>query len=641
MREKMSWLLRAMTLALLLGPVPARAYITSAVLEYSADDEVAFHLNGSVLLERSEFGPFSYDVLSTADGTLPLELFRENEENVLAIENFDTAGGSMQVSYRLTVYHSDGDPVVIWSNPEGVKFLHLSKEEKAPAGWTQNNFDDSKWGEALGVHLFWAWMSMPVLEDPAFDGLFSIGKVPFLVHRADAMCRNADHNLFRARFRFPNSPSKVQLKVDPPLARAGQQISVSLHPGPDTTSMPQYNLMAWLPPQLQYVSGTTGAHFDQKLNRVHWVGTNRALGLGYLKLNAAKVISATGWGAPEKLLGWPKRLPRRKQNQTVAQQENGALPIQGFEGWFKMDEPKLNISRGVPKIQGVIFHSQIRMGSQDAMGKPEVDQILFNYSVDGGKRRVLPRDVNIVRTNWGSTFTDGYYHASEDREWTWDDLKNLQVVLRARQVGQRDKNLIASITCVVRYYFPDQVKPAFYAKVIEPRCMDVELKSGIFRHGAKLVTSDPTSLKINAQACAPTPVPRPTSTQVPIIAAKPQPTSTPVMDNKLVVLSLGLGCLSVAPDPFDFGGAFINFCLKKEAKITVNIYNSTTGAGLRRIEGKEFRAGTNNQIFFNALDDKGKLLPPGRYIYELVAEKNGVTETRNNFLNIVKKRGKR
>src|SRR5688572_25207310 len=111
-----------------------RAYITSAMLEYCADDEVAIYLNGSELMRRSEFGPFDYQVITTADGSLPLELFRENQENVLGVENFDTEAGAINVSYRLTVYHSDGDPVVIWSVPEQSRFLHLSKEEKSPLG---------------------------------------------------------------------------------------------------------------------------------------------------------------------------------------------------------------------------------------------------------------------------------------------------------------------------------------------------------------------------------------------------------------------------------------------------------------------------------------------------------------------------
>ena len=93
------------------------------------------------------------------------------------------------------------------------------------------------------------------------------------------------------------------------------------------------------------------------------------------------------------------------------------------------------------------------------------------------------------------------------------------------------------------------------------------------------------------------------------------------------------------PDPLDYGGAFINFCLKIPADGTLNIYDLKTGLGLRRIGGGEFRDG-DSQIFFNALDDTGKLLPPGRYTYELVAKDGKSVETRNSTLTIVKKRRK-
>ena len=62
----------ALALGLFLAAAPAQAYITSAILEYCADDELAFYLNGSVLKARTEFGPFDYDVLSTA-GRQPLD----------------------------------------------------------------------------------------------------------------------------------------------------------------------------------------------------------------------------------------------------------------------------------------------------------------------------------------------------------------------------------------------------------------------------------------------------------------------------------------------------------------------------------------------------------------------------------------
>ncbi len=620
----------------------AHAYITSAILEYCADDTLAFYLNGSMLLERSEFGPFDYDVLSTADGTLPLELFRENEENLFGVENFDTEAGSMNASFRLTVYHSDGDPVCVWSIPEQSKFLHLAKEEKGPAGWTELNFDDSKWGEAIGVHVT-GWADSPKLIDAAFSTLFGPGPVPYLAHRADSKCRGGDHNLFRSKFRFPNNPAKVEVALNPPKAVYGQPVYVRLIPGPDTTELSQFNMMAWLPKNVELGTTAPGAQYDPNLRRISWRTSKREMNLGYLKLHAEKVVSAGGWGAPEKMLGpWKADKPRRKRNIPDAVYLDAAVPNQGATGWFKLKAPDIDFSKGIPKIQGVIFRSQIKMGGRDGSGSRQVDRIMFNYSVDGRPKGALKNDVDIVHTTWEVHWTDGYYHASEDREWTWDDIKNLMVKIEAQQVGQRDRNLIASVVCTVRYYYPNKVAPWFQAKILEKGCADIQFQTGVFRYGSKLISSDPLMVRVNEGLCAPTPVPTSTPLPVRIAQATPIPTSTPIPAGRPIPLAaMGLGCLTVAPDPLDFGGGFISFCMKTGATVTVNIYDAAKGgAGMRRIEAGTFRAG-NSQVFFNGLDENGKLLPPGRYICEILAKKEGLLESRNCNFTMVRKRPKR
>ena len=97
----------------------AQAYVTSATLEYSVDDHARIYLNGKVVAEEAGYHYPDYAVLSTSDGSLPLQYFTLNGENVLAIENMDSTGGAISSSYRLTVRHSSGDPVVVWSEPEG------------------------------------------------------------------------------------------------------------------------------------------------------------------------------------------------------------------------------------------------------------------------------------------------------------------------------------------------------------------------------------------------------------------------------------------------------------------------------------------------------------------------------------------
>jgi hypothetical protein len=630
-----------LALAFFLVTAKSRAYVTSAFLEFNADDEVAFYLNGSPLAARCEFGPFDYQCISTADGSLPLELFKANEENTLGVENFDTEAGAMFVAYRLTVYHSDGDPVVIWSVPEQSKFLHLAKEEKDPLGWTEPNFDDSKWTQAIGINHTSQWVDSPRLVDAAFANLLGVGYVPQLVHRYDAMCRGGDHNLFRSKFRFPNNPAKVEIIVNPLKAVYGQTISVRMIPGPDTTEISQFNMLAWLPNNLQLTNFAPGAQYDSALRRISWKTSNRDMHLGYEKLYAEKVIFSGGWGAAEKVLGPPKAgKARHAHNVPGPLYEDGSTITQGSEAWFKMAAPKVDFSQGIPKIQGVIFRSQLKMGARSNNGHLETDRVLFNYSVNGKTKGVLKKDVNVARTNADANWIDGYYPASEDRKWSWDDLKNLMVMFKGVQVGNRDKNMMANVSCIVRYYYPNRVAPWFQAKVLEKACTDIQLKTGVFRFGSNMTSSDPMTIKVNESQCAPSPVPTPTYTPVPIQIAKPQPTSTPVPKGAPPIASSGLGCLSVSPDPMDYGGAFISFCLKSGASVSVTIYTES-GKGMRRIAATEFRAADLNQVFFNGLDDNNILLPPGRYLCELRAEKEGHAETRNTYFSMVRKRPKR
>lgn len=608
------------------------------MLEYCADDYVSFYLNGTCILQRSEIGYADYQILSTADGTLPLENFKENEENIFCADNLNVQS-SMALSYRFTVYHSDGDPVVIWSDPENSKLLHLKQGESSPAGWTDAGFDDSTWSQAFAYKEPGTWVNLFHLSEHAFDSFLGSGFVPYLSHLKKGDAGRDERNLFRSKFRFPNHPSKIGVIMNPARINFGGTVSVTLIPGPDTTELSQFYILAWLPSSLQLTNYAPGASFDPKTRRISWKVSNQDMKLSYLKLNAESIVSADGWTAPEKFLGPPKRgKAREKADIPDRIFEDGAIPHPGAVGWFKMQEPKLDMSQGVPVIQGVIFHSQLKMGKQTANGHPETDKIFFNYSVDGRDKGALKDDVMIARMTGNRYWFDGYYHASEDRRWTFDDIKNLKVMFRTQQVGRRDKNFASSVTCVVRYYYPNRVAPWFQAKVLEKGCVPLKMDTGLFRFGAKLNPADPAELAVNQGLCASTPVPMPTSTPVPI-AAGPQPTSTP-LPVSAPQISVGLGCLSVSPDPVDYGGTFISFCLKAGASISGHVYTDS-GKGVRSIAASEFRPGQANQIFFNGMNDEGKLLIPGRYLCELRAEKDGHVETRNTYFTIVQKRPRR
>jgi len=206
---QLKWL-RRLPLAALLMAAPLHAYVTSAVLEFSADDKAGFFLNGSPILKKSDFCPNFFECLSTSDGTLPMELFDPDHDNLLAIEDYDVEGGHMCISYRFTVHISDGDPIVIWSDPSpSTKFLHLAKEQPDPEGWTERNFDDSSWQPAVAASElkfpFYAYQSLP---DSAFGTFLGGGVVPHLSHQFSMLCNTADHNLFRAHFKFPTTRAR-------------------------------------------------------------------------------------------------------------------------------------------------------------------------------------------------------------------------------------------------------------------------------------------------------------------------------------------------------------------------------------------------------------------------------------------------
>jgi hypothetical protein len=139
-------------------------------------------------------------------------------------------------------------------------------------------------------------------------------------------------------------------------------------------------------------------------------------------------------------------------------------------------------------------------------------------------------------------------------------------------------------------------------------------------------------------------VPTPTETPIPkiaMVAPTPQPTR-PISNGRELVsdLRFGLGNLRVNPDPVNFAGTFIEFSVNKDVDITLNVYSATTGKLARQMKGGAFRPG-NNQLFFNALDDNGKVLAPGQYTYELVAEKDGHKEVRNGGFEFIKARRKK
>lgn len=629
----------------LLGALNARAYVTSAILEYTCDDQAAFYLNGSPILERSQFAPFNYEVLSTSDGTLPMELFNITGDNILAVENYDVEGYNMSISYRFTVHTSDGDPIVIWSMPDQAKMLHLPKTSKDPSGWTSSSFDDSSWKPAtVATALKGPFDAFCGLKDPAFSGFLGTEAfVPRLSHIFNMNCNTGDHNLFRSHFKFPDHPGKVNALVNPPKAVTNQQVAVRLIPGPDSAEFSQFNILAWLPQGLDLVSASKGGQYDQKLRRIAWNYGSKDLDVRYAKMGVASVVSASGWQNPEKVLGREKSGKlRRKLNTPDAIWNDGAVFTANREGWFKMEPHNVDLKSWRPIILGVIFHSQMKLGGQNSGTVTEADSVRLNYSVDGSMNGALSDDVEVSRMTSNQYWIDGYYDATEDRKWTWEELSRLQVKVIARARGNVDRNLLSSVVATVKYYTPAKASPYFYARVSDPKCEVLKLEAGTFRAGSPLTSSDPVELPVNVANCPATPTPLPTETPIPKAVMRiptpmpPQPTETPGLTMAEDV-RFHLGCLSAAPEPFSISGTFISFCNKKEINVTLNVYASSTGRLVRQIKPGTFRAADNNQVFFNSLGDDGRMLSPGEYVIELMADKNGHKELRNMTVHIEKK----
>jgi|GEM_PF-4926185 len=640
---QLKWL-RRLPLAALLMAAPLHAYVTSAVLEFSADDKAGFFLNGSPILKKSDFCPNFFECLSTSDGTLPMELFDPDHDNLLAIEDYDVEGGHMCISYRFTVHISDGDPIVIWSDPSpSTKFLHLAKEQPDPEGWTERNFDDSSWQPAVAASElkfpFYAYQSLP---DSAFGTFLGGGVVPHLSHQFSMLCNTADHNLFRAHFKFPNHQGKITAVVNPATGVKGQKLSVQLFPGPDSAEFSQFNTLAWLPQGLEPVGVSPGYKWAPNLRRLSWSFNRSDLKVGYSHMYAQRVVSAGGWSAPEKVLGpFKAGKGRRKLNTPSAIWDDGARFTSHNAGWFKLAPHGVDLSQGRPKILGVIFRSQMRLGGRDTQTQTEADAVLFNYSVDGSTRGALKDDVEVSRMSNDDNWFDGYYDATEDRPWTWEDLDNLSVKYEAIARGTVDQNLPAGVQAIVKYYTPKAAAPYFYALVTEPKCTHLTINSALFRIGsAGAVPADPVDVPVNQALCAPTPVPTATETPVPIavmVIPTPQPTNMPTAGIESGLNQFHIENLAASPEPFNYAGTFISFNVKKDVDVTINVYSAETGHVVRQIKAGSFRAGDNNQVFFNAKDTEGHTLSPGAYTFELVAEKNGHKEQRNAVFHAVRK----
>jgi hypothetical protein len=620
----------ALALVLCLAPLRLPAYVISATLEYSVDEIASFYLNGhAVALNTPDHYP-DYAVLSTTDGTLPLKYFNPNGDNLLAVSDFvRRGGGDIAISYRLTVHHSNGDPVVVWSVPQGTKLLHLSAGQPQPAGWTMPGFDDSTWPQAVKMVYGTAWYTYPEIPDPAFGGAFGFqGVVPHLSFSSSGAANSGDVDLFRNHFSFPYSASKTRIYINPPAASQGQAVAVRILPGRDAADVGAFSMYADLPKGLQLVSAPKASSFDRQSNRVAWSYPGAEASVRYIPLGADRVIDAGGWTNPEKVLGGfkPTYHPTGWYHKGIPEDlyQDGATFYPGSEGIFGLSQPDPAVVAAYPEILGVIFHGQMMAGGQNTATVKDVDDFMFNYSVTPDGTKVLKHGVWVSRVSNANAWFDGYYDASTDIPWTWADVQNLRVYMEAETRRNPDKNRVASMWAVVRCYRPQDMAPVFYARVADTNCEILHVNAGLYSRKFGTASSDGVDLPVNQGIC-------PTPTAIPTVsvyfAAQPVASPTPGPGLKSGSEILGLGCLASAPEPFNYAGVFMQFCLKKPAQIKVRIFDSSNNL-VREFDGGNFGAG-DGQIFFNAQDASQKPLLPGPYTYQLNASNGEVSVERN------------
>jgi len=392
----------------------ARAFVTSAVLEFCNPQPTKFYLNGVELKSYDlQFQHFNhYAMICSSDGTLPLDLFKYKTENVLSIYQIGRGGWheftNMGVSYRLTVYQSGGSPIVVWSEPDNTKFMHYEPGQQPPAGWEKPGFDDSKWKEAVAARMitdYWGW---PELPDPAFKGfLGNEGYVPFLSHNKVGNASADMVNVFRSTFRLPDKPGKLVVYPYQASAKQGDKVLVRLIPARDCASMGNLQVSAVLPKGLDPLQAP-GAAYDQATRKLSWRYSSPAKSFA---TNIVSVADNKGFVLPQKAFGpWkPNRPPLDyKRNMTDAEYHDSATFPSGASCWFNMSPPPFKDGPGAPIILSVTFQSQYFPEGYNGLISYTVEHIMFNYSVDGSLNGVKGDEgVNVTKFAGATTRSIG------------------------------------------------------------------------------------------------------------------------------------------------------------------------------------------------------------------------------------------
>jgi hypothetical protein len=634
------------------------AYVTSATLEYSYPHPTHIYLNGIELKTADSIYPHfeDYTLMCSADGSLPLELLKYGTENVLAFiqTNSGVANGpaNMGISYRLTFRQSSGSTFVVWSEPENTKLVRLQAGEHIPENWFRLEFKDAAWKNAFSSRLINDMGGWPELADLKFKGpLGQEGAVPFLSHSRGGEGNAGMVDLFRSVFRIPDE--KNVLKVySTPRANNGENVQSRIYPSSECASMGRFEISATLPLHLESVQSRPSTNFDPASRRLIW---NFPPSSRTLTLQLESVDENNGFVQPEKALGsWmPDRLipSRLRRNVTSTEYLDSATFPSNASCWYKVSKPPFADGSGSPVILDVTFQSEIFPAGKNSLSVRTLEQIMFNYSLDGGRKGVIFDDTGInVARNSGPClagewkWTNGYYDATGDRKWNWTNLSNLKVRFSAKQVGvtKRENRLLRCIVNI-RYYNPAEVSPEFFGKIEGSECRLLTVSASISSLANNMSSIGLSTVLANAAKCdssmqmpaprTPSVVRAQTTVGIPIL-----PTATPTAGGiQLIGARLSIKNIVSRPEPFRKGGVYVYFyAIKNISSLTFNVYDNL-GRQVASFNEGAFKKG-NNSLFFGGLDNKHRDLVPGSYQYEFAATADGFKEsTRGIFTKVEEK----
>jgi hypothetical protein len=412
----------------MLSIAPAHARVLSVDFEYVADDRLDFYLNGQKIEMAGSNDWTYYSVLSSIDGSLPMDAFKWGQKNLIALNNFDTLAGALDCSWRLSVRYSDRPPFVFIATSENTRMLRRTRNQSAPTGWEQVAFDDKVWeapDEALKAKPLLVWLPM----NPAEQQLFHRDILPRLCATADCECSVKDNNLLRTWFELPALPEGPALTVAPKALEKNDKTGLRLRWGADVGELGARLLSLDVPKGLAVASVSPGA--EVKGRTLEWRAPATGSAGQSTRLLLQKVEDAGGWQDADKVL----QRPFQKFMNPIGASVPMATFLPDQKAWFKVDvrDPR---QRQLGPIQGVLFRAQIDFEEYNFVSSTTVvldDRFTLNYSVDGRLNGVLAADQNMLHALSLPLWTQAYYDASADRAWTWNELDNLKVQLMSKR----------------------------------------------------------------------------------------------------------------------------------------------------------------------------------------------------------------